>query len=248
MFWIYTRYRMAVLQHMSEALYCGLWRYLGTNEMVTMRRNVIDLRDEIENETRRDGYRQMFSGSRREGFRMMALDIDVMYWPTDHKLICELSQTTHYEATGNTLILMESELSPPGFVLLRLFSDSRRRDVSSACINMNDKLYISSSLHRELMCYLNGNSSFVPHGPCISGVAGTFEFDQAYCFKSDSWPIQASSWIDRCTKHAGHRRSHVVILLKMDVMLLPSGTNHLPMKTPNGEFHFHKQSISLYIP
>ncbi|XP_062566015.1 uncharacterized protein LOC134228375 [Saccostrea cucullata] len=190
---------MAELQHMSEALHRGLWRYLGTNKMVTMRRNVIDVRDEIENEVRRGGYRQMLSGSKREGFRMITSDIDVMYWPTDHKLISKSSQATHYEATNNTLIMMESEHSPPGFVLLRLLSDSRRPDVSLACIKMNDKLYMSSCLHQNIMRLVNKNSS--SHGPCVSIEAGDFECDQAYCFKSDFWPIQASSWIKRCFEH-----------------------------------------------
>ncbi|XP_061194728.1 uncharacterized protein LOC133202871 [Saccostrea echinata] len=188
------------MEHISEAMYFGLWRFLGTNEMVAMRRDVIDLRDVIENELRSDGYRQMFSGSRREGFRMMESDIDIMYWPTDHKLISKLSQATHYESTNHALILMESDYCPPGFVLLRLLNDSRRQDVFSACININGKLYISSSRHREVMCFGNGKSGFVPHGPCISGAAGIFEFDQAYCFMSDFWPIQASSWIGRCFK------------------------------------------------
>ncbi|XP_052685879.1 uncharacterized protein LOC128165414 [Crassostrea angulata] len=189
------------LQHMSESVFVGLCKIVGTSQQVAMRRETHDIREMV---TRRaisnDGIIEMVSGSHREGFRLKGSDLDLMYWPNHHRVIMDLSQSEFYNTANTTLILSDSSESPPGFTLFQLLTSTRSIFVQSACVRMNDKVYISSSIHRGLIC-----SSIFPshnttvHGPCSSGnLAGKIEYDTAWCFVCDFWPLSASSWINRC--------------------------------------------------
>ena len=90
---------------------------------------------------------EMSSGSRREGFRLEGSDVDYMYWPNDHRVIFDMSQSEHYYTENKTLILLDSSESPPGFTLLELLTPTTDREVQSACVPMNDRLYISCLLY-----------------------------------------------------------------------------------------------------
>uniref|UniRef100_K1P1I3 Uncharacterized protein C3orf59-like protein n=1 Tax=Magallana gigas TaxID=29159 RepID=K1P1I3_MAGGI len=147
--------------------------------------------------TPNDGIVQMLSGSMREGFRLKESDLDCMYWPNDHRVIMDMSQSEYYNIANTTLILSDSSGSPPGFTLLQLLTPSRYREVQLSCVRMNDRVYISSSVWRQLTCsILHPNST--AHGPCASGDLGGLEYDHAWCYVCDFWPPSASSWIDRC--------------------------------------------------
>ncbi|XP_062618592.1 uncharacterized protein LOC134280185, partial [Saccostrea cucullata] len=196
------------LQHMSESAFMGLCDKLGTSQLVAMRRDVVDIRDMVENQRRtRDEVSVMVSGSYREGFRLEGSDVDFMYWPNDHRVIWELSQSQYYNTHRQSLILCDCSDSPPGFTLLYLLSPSKNRSVQRACVRVNNRLYVSSSEYRKIICSAFLPDS-IPHGPCVSGVlSGGAEYDFAHCFVSDFWPPSASSWIDRCHSWP---QSHIV--------------------------------------
>ncbi|XP_078321533.1 uncharacterized protein LOC144621721 [Crassostrea virginica] len=139
----------------------------------------------------------MMSGSRREGFILKGSDYDFMYWLNSHRVIFDMSQSEHYYTENKTLILSDSSESPPGFTLLELLTPTTNREVQSACVPMNDRLYISSSLYRQQTQrhHFPGSRG---HGPCESGEVGGVEYDLAWCFACDFWPPAASSWINRC--------------------------------------------------
>ncbi|XP_061166183.1 uncharacterized protein LOC133175077 [Saccostrea echinata] len=166
--------------------------------MLAMRRDVMDIRDKVENQmTTNYGYSEMVSGSRREGFRLKESDIDFMYWPNNYSVIWELSQSQYYNTHRQTLILCDCSNSPPGFTLLYLLSPRMNREIQRACVRMYNRHYISSSIHRQIMCLLSSIYS-TQHGPCASGTVGSIEYDYTCCFACDFWPPSASSWIDRC--------------------------------------------------
>nr|XP_011418263.2 uncharacterized protein LOC105321605 [Crassostrea gigas] len=186
------------LRHMSESVFMELCEIVGTSQLVALRRETWDITEMV---VRRvipnDGVIEMISGSRREGFRLEGSDMDFMYWRNDHRVIMDMSQSEYCNTASTTLILSDSSESPPGFTLLQLLTTTSNRNVQSACIRMNDRTYISSSIFKELTC-----SEIIPdstvHGPCGSGnLAGT-EYDIACCFVCDFWPTSASSWINRC--------------------------------------------------
>ncbi|XP_011418263.3 uncharacterized protein [Magallana gigas] len=187
------------LRHMSESMFMVLCEIVGTSQQVAIRRETTDITEMVERRvTPNDGVIQMISGSDREGFRLKGSDVDFMYWPNNHRVIMDMFQSEYYNIANTTLILSESYESPPGFTLLQLLTPTTLREVQSACVRMNDRVYISSSIYRQLTCSTVFSNSTV-HGPCGSGsIAGIVEYDTAHCFVCDFWPLSASSWIDRC--------------------------------------------------
>ncbi|XP_062572649.1 uncharacterized protein LOC134234589 [Saccostrea cucullata] len=189
---------MIVIQNISEAVFVGLCRKMGTSKIVAMRRDVMDINEMVNNHifTSEEGS-TMVSGSEREGFRLKGSDWDIMCWPNNHRVIWELSQSQYYNTHRQTLILCDYSDSPPGFTLLYLLSPTMDEDIQRACVRRYNRNYISSSIYRQIICNVSKNHS-IQHGPCASGTILTYEFDLAACFVSDFWPTSASSWIDRC--------------------------------------------------
>ncbi|XP_011418024.3 uncharacterized protein [Magallana gigas] len=186
------------LEYISEAVFVGLCDIVGTSEEVAIRRETEDIREMLDRRVMpNDGMIDMTSGSDREGFRLKGSDVDFMYWLNNHRVIMDMSQSEYYNRANTTLILSDSSESPPGFTLLQLLTPTTIGEVQSACVRMNDRVYISSSTYRQLTCSVVEPNSTV-HGPCGSGVRAGVEYDHAYCFVSDFWPLSASSWIDRC--------------------------------------------------
>ncbi|XP_048732916.2 uncharacterized protein LOC125649415 [Ostrea edulis] len=186
------------IQHMSESVFVGLCRTVGTSQQVTMRRDMLDIKHMVRNKvTTNNRNTVMWSGSYREGFRMKGSDVDGMFW-FNERVIWDSSQTQFYNVHRQPLILSVSSESPPGFTLLQLLTPRARRRVISALVTMNGRHYISSSKYREITCSVIMPNSTV-HGPCGSGaIGGLLEYDTAFCFACDFWPPSASSWIDRC--------------------------------------------------
>ncbi|XP_052690658.1 uncharacterized protein LOC128168492 [Crassostrea angulata] len=183
---------------MSESVFVGLCEIVGTSQLVAIRRETEDIREMVDRRvTPNDGMIEMVSGSKREGLRLKGSDLDFMYWPNNHRVIMDMSQSEYYNTANTTLILSDSSESPPGFTLLQLLTPTTYREVQSACVRMNGRVYISSSIWRQLTCSAIMPNSTV-HGPCGSGVSGGVEYDTAHCFVCDFWPLSASSWIDRC--------------------------------------------------
>ncbi|XP_052697268.1 uncharacterized protein LOC128175559 [Crassostrea angulata] len=187
------------MQHLSEAVFVVMCDIVGTSQQLVIRRETSDIREEVDRRlTPNDGFLQMLSGSRREGFRLTESDVDCMFWKNNHRVITDVSQSEYYNTANTVLILSDSSVSPPGFTLLQLLTPSRNSDVNSARFRMNDRLYISSSVYKQLACSLFRSFFTTEHGPCISGVRGEKEYDNAFCFACDFWPSSASLWIDRC--------------------------------------------------
>ncbi|XP_052687003.1 uncharacterized protein LOC128166105 [Crassostrea angulata] len=186
------------MQHMSESVFVGLCEIVGISQQVAIRRETVDIREMVGRRVKPyDGIMRMVSGSYREGFRLKGSDIDFMLWPNNHRVIMDMSQSEYYNTADTTLILSDSSESPPGFTLLQLLTPRTIKLVLSACVRMNDRVYISSSIHRQLSCSAVFPNS-TEHGPCGSGNIAGLEYDTAHCFVCDFWPLSASSWINRC--------------------------------------------------
>nr|XP_022287810.1 uncharacterized protein LOC111100341 [Crassostrea virginica] len=186
-----------IFQHLCESVFVRLCQIVGTSVQVAIRRETLDIREMVERRVAdNDDGIGMESGSRREGFRLEGSDIDFMFWPNDHRVIFDMFQSEHYYTENKTLILSDSSESPPGFILLELLTPTTDSEVQSACVPMNDRLYISSSLFRQ-RTQTNLFPGSIGHGPCESGEVGGIEYDFAWCFACDFWPPAASSWTDR---------------------------------------------------
>nr|XP_034314515.1 uncharacterized protein LOC117684856 [Crassostrea gigas] len=186
------------LEHLSESVFMVLCDIVGTSQLVALRRETMDIREMVMRRViSNDRAIEMLSGSEREGFRLIGSDTDKMHWLNDHRVIMDMSQSKYYNTANTILILSDSSESPPGFTLLQLLTPTTNRDVKSSCVRMNDRVYISSCIWRQLTCSLYLPNSTV-HGPCGNAVKAGVEYDSAWCFVCDFWPLSASSWIDRC--------------------------------------------------
>nr|XP_022307307.1 uncharacterized protein LOC111113367 [Crassostrea virginica] len=218
-------------QHLCESVFVRLCQIVGTSVQVAIRRETMDISEMMERRVADNDVIEMSSGSRREGFRLEGSDVDYMYWPNDHRVIFDMSQSEHYYTENKTLILSESSESPPGFTLLELLTPTTSRNVQSACVPMNDRLYISSSLFRQQTQEHHFPGS-IAHGPCESGeLPGGIEYDLACCFACDFWPLSASSWIDRC--HSWPDREVVNEIFR-------NGCHFVPIGHPLG-LHEHEE-------
>ncbi|XP_062592778.1 uncharacterized protein LOC134254251 [Saccostrea cucullata] len=186
-------------QHLSESVFMKLSHIVGSSETVIMRREMEEFMDRMTDQliNKRKEYRMMTSGSRREGFKLKTSDMDAMFWPHDHYVVWDLDQVQNYDLNNKTLILCDCSDSPPGYALLELLTPTEISSVQDACVRINDRFYIISSIHRQITC-----SDAIPnskeHGPCGSGVYWEVEFDAAQCFVCDVWPPPASKWTNRC--------------------------------------------------
>nr|XP_034317673.1 uncharacterized protein LOC117686581 [Crassostrea gigas] len=191
------------IQRMSELVFVGLCDMVGTSQQVAIMREAVDISEVLDRRLAlHHSHINMFSGSMREGLRLEGSDVDYMFWLNNHRVIMDMSQSEYYNTANTTLILSDSSESSPGFTLLQLLTPSEDREVQLSCVRMNDRVYISSSLYRQLNCSSIHPDSTV-HGPCGSGTIAGTEYDDAFCVVSDFWPRSASSWIDRCHSWPG---------------------------------------------
>nr|XP_034317242.1 protein MB21D2-like [Crassostrea gigas] len=186
------------VQFLAERAYHGMCHEIGTPEEVSYRREILDIREFLDNRLRRRSQsKTMNSGSIKEGFRLKESDRDIMMIIPRHRVIWDMSHSELYNTQEQTLILCNTSESPLGFALLWLPLENTSDLVYSACVRINGGLYISSAKFREYKCSCATPNSTI-HGPCRSTYIGKEMYDIAHCFVSDFWPPAASSWINRC--------------------------------------------------
>ncbi|XP_062620186.1 uncharacterized protein LOC134281775 [Saccostrea cucullata] len=151
-----------------------------------------------------------------------------MFWPLDHKVICDLSQISLYRNQQHTVILIECDDLPPGFVRLNMMNASSNKKIRSSCVAIDNDVYISSTLFREnfLQCLraLNFSSSSFSHGPCCTYLVGNIETDSAYCFRSHHWPALALPWVQRCRQHGWPSEVVISDILRSGFHVVPIGS------------------------
>ncbi|XP_056013684.1 uncharacterized protein LOC130052539 [Ostrea edulis] len=218
---------MDQIPRVSEVLYVGMCRKIGTPTEVTFRRDIWDTGEIIRKPLQLyKGVTQMLSGSRREGFRFKSSDFDFMQWYPDHKVICEMSQSTFYHPPRHTLIYMETSDTPPGFARLQLLTPSNQEIVMSSLLERNNTEYISCSLLRmRLHQAMKGFNPAIEgenlHGPCHNCTYRSIEADFALCFHSHHWPLPALPWVDRCLTRAWPSRSVLQSIIDEGFHLVP---------------------------
>lgn len=154
----------------SEALFVGLCDYVGTPTDVTVRREMHDMVDIINKPVHKyQGRGMIVSGSYREGFRVTPSDIDIMYWFLNHKVITDISQYCIYDPSKHSVILMEDNDTPPGFVRLRLITSPPDENIESSIVAIKEGMYISNIKWRlinfESISGRAGFESVASHGP-----------------------------------------------------------------------------------
>lgn len=176
----------------SEALFVGLCDYVGTPTDVTVRREMHDMVDIINKPVHKyQGRGMIVSGSYREGFRVTPSDIDIMYWFFNHKVITDISQYCIYDPSKHSVILMEDNDTPPGFVRLRLITSPPDENIESSIVAIKEGMYISNIKWRlinfESISGRAGFESVASHGPCAAFIFESLQSDCCLCFHSSFW-------------------------------------------------------------
>ena len=187
----------AELSLISVGLYRLVSEIVGPEKMIDIRRTVTNLRNDffkLRDKGLNAPWYGYLSGSKGEGFRFSSSDDDYMFIYNNVRVIQSMSQCRLYDA-NTTLLMMETEQTRPGFVLLRVIGDIHSRDIRRSCLYYSSGTYVSSQIWRDE--FPRGIPSETIHGPCTSGVLVTKEYDFAYCLKSDKFPQAAIGCIRR---------------------------------------------------
>ena len=170
---------------------------VGSETITEMRRTVTNLQNEDQMFSKTGKVVPVLaylSGSKGEGFRFASSDDDYMLIYNDVKVIHSMSQCRLYDV-NTTLLMMETEQTRPGFVLLRLIGNTNNSDIIRSCVPFQSGTYISSQTWRD--GFLLEAPNMTIHGPCSSITTCEREFDFAFCIKSDMFPKSAISCIQR---------------------------------------------------
>lgn len=181
----------------SELVFEKMTDIIGTPEILTIRRDVMDVTDILK--TRSVILNQVVTltanlgGSRREGFRFLASDYDLMITNENFRVIWNLSQHQRYDE-DSAIYKFDGSYSPPGYGLLQEIR-SPLLENNFSCI-INGKSYASSS-------NWTSSSSLVStdlwiHGPCVAMNVPFSVIDGVECMRSEFWPPSASSFKKRC--------------------------------------------------
>ena len=182
---------------LSTGLYKLVSALIGPEKVVGIRRTVSDLANDFDMYQLAGPGRSLYmysSGSKGEGFRFSSSDEDIMLIYNDVRVIHSMSQCRLYDA-NMSLLMMETEQTNPGYVLLRLLGKTTNSNITRSCVSYPTGTYLSSAKWRDEDPLIGPNQ--VIHGPCISGRIGTSEYDMVHCIKSEMFPKAAISSIRR---------------------------------------------------
>ena len=209
------------LVRISRSLDAMLNSIIGPEVIINIRRTTTNLRDDIskkEGDLLNSMYVPCYSGSKAEGLRFTSSDDDWMFILRKIKVIPSDSYTTVYDR-NTILLLMETEMTKPGFALLKLIGDSPYRAVRRLSEYILNGLYLSCKHWRE---FHTAKSEFT-HGPCASAVIGKREYDIAFCLRCDIWPANAHDCISRLHQSAWPSHDTILSIVKDGVLFVPIG-------------------------
>lgn len=183
----------------SVLLYNRMLEIVGCEEEIAMRRTEIDICDYLYNQMSCVAIHRRSAGSHREGLRMTGSDVDIMYYPTNHHVICDLADTHYYNPTTETIILMKYQETIPGTVFLRLLNmhPTNNTITKQSCVQRGSLSYLSSRKYLENADKLYFGQKVVKHGPCQTNTVAGNEYDGAVGFVGRKWPPQANDWVSR---------------------------------------------------
>ena len=226
------------LVRISCSLHAVLSAIIGSDEDVYIRRTATNLRDDIlrmEREWTNGEAIPCYSGSKAEGLRFKSSDEDWMFVYRNIKVIPSHLYTTLYDINTNLFLVMDNEITKPGFTFLRVVENIGHGllhklpgdvDISllTVDINMLNRRYLSSIGWIELhACNGKHHHTVFLHGPCTSGFIAGMEYDWAHCLKCDIWPENARSSIQRLYQCSWPSHDTLQDMVSDGVLFVPIG-------------------------
>ena len=188
------------LSRISQGLYTAMNSIVGPEEIIEVRRTITNFDDETYRILNKDRT-SICSGSKADGFRFSSSDEDVMSVYNNIRVIPSDSYLPLYNS-NMTLLVMQNEMTKPGFTLLRLVGETTEVCIQRSAVRFqyssDARKIISSKRWRDFHSGSSPHSDILySHGPCLSCVIDSDEHDLALCLKSDIWPSNAQNCIKR---------------------------------------------------
>ncbi|XP_069140469.1 uncharacterized protein [Argopecten irradians] len=202
---------------MSWYLYHVLDSFIGSEELVNIRRRTIVIDELVRNaEKQRQGIvrnadkkscHRFKTGSISEGFKMKGSDDDIMFIFKSVVVLCP-GQMNSMPSTrnGKSVLWMRPADSRPGYVTLKLACLGQQcpRILAKAIVPVGEQFFVSSEVFRHFIIDGFGkrlNLNFQTHGPAanVFGEHGhqCIDYDCVYSFKCPNWPHEAKEWTIR---------------------------------------------------
>ena len=212
------------VNRISRGLHALVNKIIGDPVIIDIRRTACALQDNIlrrEAELRNSDREGIYSGSRAEGLRFSSSDEDWMLVYRYIKVIPSYYSMVAYDS-NTTLLLMENEMTKPGFTLLRLIGESANPLVIRTTESFLNGCYLSCKLWRDIHTENWSRFAFT-HGPCTGWTWGSLEFDYAYCLRCDIWPTNAHDCIRRLYHCRWPSLDTILSIISDGVIFVPIG-------------------------
>ena len=209
------------LGQISRSLNVILDEIIGPEVIINIRRTTTNLRDDlcrIDSVFAKREKGIVYSGSKAEGLRFKSSDDDWMWIYRHTKVVPSDSFVPIYDS-NTTLLLMENEMTKPGFALLKLIGESTKPEIIMSTEHILIGCYLSCKRWREL----HTKQREFTHGPCASAIIGPYEYDFAYCLRCDIWPANAEDCIRRLNQSAWPSHDTVLSIVSDGVLFVPIG-------------------------
>ncbi|XP_069112216.1 uncharacterized protein [Argopecten irradians] len=221
----------------SCILHYVLDRMIGNQEMVTIRRKLTLVEEQIWN-TGKHNCNIISTGSRAEGTHMKGSDDDRMFIDKNVVVICRDQDisTTPYIA-NKTVFIMRDAHSRPGYVNLELvkLGQMRTEEIMKSIVPVRDLHYISSDMYRRSVTDKVSDGFHIKMD--VTGPANTLVNDQTRtgcdtdcvnAFICNSWPREADEWANRPRLHEWPGKCLIDQVVHDGCYLVPVGDKTSP--------------------
>ena len=219
------------IQKLSELLYLNVCQELGFESIIQIRRNVVNLVDQVRNQLDPDSCCFVYhTGSQAEGFNMITSNTDYMMVSTENLIVNNTAEIPELSCVklNKRVVTMETQYTKPGYVRLIVETDKYMPSerMSSSGLNYDDKVYISSTLYRNNMSL--GGQNIEAHGPAIQISIGIQKYDFTRCLSCTSQPTAVQNWVIRCKKSNWPDSVVLEQCISLGCQLAPVGSRNSP--------------------
>ena len=212
---------------LSIPLYDKMLQAVGDEEEIAMRRTAIIVSDRLYNMMPIVAMNRRSTGSHREGLELQSSDIDILYYPTDHHVVWDVTESLDYNFGKKTVILAEYQESIPGTVYLCLLNvhPANNSITTKSCMEYNSSTYLNSALYLEGATGLFKGHTVFKHGPCQTNSVDGNEYDGAVGFAASKWSTQHTKhWLTRCEKFGWPQKKVLKSILSSGCHFVPIGS------------------------
>ncbi|XP_069133042.1 uncharacterized protein [Argopecten irradians] len=217
----------------SWILYNVLNRWIGSEEMVAIKRKGVIMLELVMNADKRQPGDTFYSGSRSEGFSMEGSDIDMMFIYNRVVVMCPDQENGLIPNLDNKSVLfMRHADSRPCYVSLELVSREQGWpcQMDNAVVPVGDKYFVSSDAFRLAFTDMMSRESkfnFEAHGPAANVFhvmdENSYDMDYVYSFKCPVWPKEANEWVIRPRLHGWPDKTLRDAIVRGGCYLVPVG-------------------------